>query len=165
MTDARNPSETQELTSSSPSNTLATLAQLASVLSVVAGVVISVWSFSAARDKETETRRFEASKPFLDLRQKLYTEIVQTADVLTNPETETPEALAAAKKRFRELYVTELSMVEDDKVEQAMANLAAQIDPELKTKWAGPRDAAYKLSHALRASFLETYGVEQQGKK
>ncbi len=145
-----------------PPAVLGTVAQLASVVSVVVGVIVSVLSFNAARVKEAEARKFEAAKPFLVLRQNLYTEMVKTAGVLSNPETETPEALAAARKRFRELYVAELSMVEDSSVEQAMINLADQVDPDMRKNWTPSRNAAYKLSHALRDSFVQTYGINDQ---
>jgi hypothetical protein len=43
----------------------------------------------------------------------------------------TEEELIAAKKPFRELYVVELSMVEDRGVEAKMKALAAQLDKSL----------------------------------
>ena len=140
--------------------TLATLAQLAGVVSVVAGVVISVLSFNATRQKEAEASRLASARPLLELRQNLYTEVVKTAAVLANPELQKPDDLLAARKRFRELYVAELSMVEARDVEASMVALADQIDPDLRKNWSGARSAAYNLSHALRDSFVKGYGVE-----
>jgi len=78
------------------------------VLSVVAGVVISVLSFNGAREAEAralqadaEKREVEAAKSFLDLRQRLYLDVLQQAAVLSNPEVHSSQERLAAKKRFR----------------------------------------------------------------
>jgi len=145
-----------------------TIARTVQVLSVVVGVVISVLSFTATRDKEVvarqmeaEARRFEASKPFLELRQKLYMEAVKAAAVLANREGYSQNEIAAAKKRFRELYVAELSMVESEAVETRMVELATKIDPSL-TPLNPTQRAAYDLAHALRDSFVVAWGVDQK---
>jgi len=132
------------------------LATTVQVLSVVAGAVISILSFNAAREKEAEARKLEATKPFLELRQKLYTEAVKAAAVLTNPATHTEEEIREARKRFRDLYVAELSMVEEKDVECRMKKLARVIDKELVTFTPG-QDAAYDLAHALRDSFVASW--------
>jgi hypothetical protein len=142
-------------------NMLSSLATSAQVLSVVVGVVITILSFNFTRQKEAEARQVESARPFLQLRQNLYTEAVKAAAILANPDTHTQEELAAAKKRFRELYVSELSMVEAPEVETKMVALAAQIDPEL-TKFTPAQDAAYALAHALRDSFVASWGVERR---
>jgi hypothetical protein len=129
------------------------------VVSVVAGVVISVLSFNATREKEAEARRIEASKPFLELRQTLYMEAVKAAGVLANREGYSEREVAAAKRRFRELYVAELSMVESPEVEARMMDLAAKTDPSLSSLNPAQR-AAYDLSHALRNSFVESWGAK-----
>jgi|SRR5438128_11188291 len=137
------------------------LATPVQVLSVVVGVVISILSFNAARKTEAAARQVEAARPFLQLRQSLYMEAVKAAGVLTNADTHTPEELAAAKKRFRELYVAELSMVEAPDVEAKMKALAAQIDKDL-TNLTPPQTAAYNLAHALRDSFVASWGIARQ---
>jgi len=129
------------------------------VLSVVVGVVVSVLSFNATREKEAEARRAEAMKPFLELRQELYMEAVKAAAVLANPETHTEEETRNARKRFRELYVAELSMVESSVVEKQMIELARKIDPEL-TQLSAAQQAAYNLAHALRDSFVASWGAD-----
>ena len=124
----------------------------------MAGVVISVLSFNTARKSEAEARRLEAAKPFLQLRQGLYTEAVKAAGILASPDTHSPEELAAAKKRFRELYVSELSMVEAPEVEKKMVALADQIDKDL-TSFSAAQSAAYDLAHALRDTFVSSWGI------
>jgi hypothetical protein len=130
---------------------------LAQVLSVVVGVVITVLSFNTIWQKEAEARQLEAAKPFLQVRQNLYTEAVKAA-ILANPDTHTQEELSAAKKRFGELYVSELSMVEAPEVEQKMLDLAAQVYPEL-TKFTPAQTAAYNLAHALRNTFMISWRI------
>ena len=142
--------------SKSPVEIAATTAQ---VLSVVVGVVISVLSFNATRDKEAEARRLEAAKPFLTLRQNVYTEAVKAAAVLANPEVHTPKELASAKKRFRDLYVAELSMVESQEVASRMVALASLIDPPLAS-FTPAQQAAYNLSHALRDTYISSWGLD-----
>ena len=137
---------------------LSSIATTAQVISVVAGVVISVESFSASREKEAETRQLEAARPFLQLRQNLYTEAVKAAAVLVNSATHSEEEIQAARKRFRDLYVAELSMVEAPGVEGQMVELAKLIDKEI-TEFTPAQDAAYKLSHALRDSFVASWQI------
>ena len=140
------------------------IAKTVQVLSVVAGVVVSVLSFNAARDKEFQTRRLEAAKPFLELRQKLFLEALKTAAVLSTPEDRTKADLAAARRRFRELYVAELSMVEPIEVEGKMKELAKHVDPQL-LDLNPSQTAAYSLAHALRDSFRADWGVDSSAGK
>lgn len=123
------------------------------VISVVIGVVISVLSFNASRSKEAEARKMEAMKPFFERRQKLYLEAIHAAAVLGNPGVHSEDELSAAKKRFRQLYVGELSMVEVGEVEQKMMQLAAAVDPEL-LEFTPAQSATYNLAHSLRDSFV-----------
>lgn len=147
--------------STEPKPLIEVLATSAQVISVVVAVAISVLSFNASRDKEAEARKLEAAKPFLVLRQNLYTEAVKAAAVLSNPEVHTGKELAAAKRRFRELYVAELSMVESEEVEDKMKALAEALDPAL-TKLTDAQRAAYNLAHALRDTFVESWGIAKK---
>lgn len=135
-----------------------TIAKTVQVLSVVIGVVISVVSFNATREREAEARRIEASRPFLELRQKLYMEAVKAAAVLANREGYSEQEIASAKRRFRELYVAELSMVESPEVEARMVDLASKTDPSLASLNPAQK-AAYDLAHALRDSFVASWGA------
>lgn len=140
---------------------LDSIATTVQVASVVAGVVISILSFNVTRVKEAEARRLEAAKPFLELRQNLYTEAVKAAGVLANPAVHTAAEMTAARKRFRELYVAELSMVEAHGVEETMVALAGVVDSEL-TRFTPAQNAAYALSHALRNSFVADWQLPGQ---
>lgn len=123
------------------------------VLSVVVGVVMSVLSFNVTRQKEAEARAIEAEKPLFELRRAIYIETIKVAAVIATPQGHSPEDIQKARRRFRELYVAELSMVEDGEVEQRMKDFAEEIDPELLLL-TPPQKAALRLSHALRDSFI-----------
>ena len=147
-----------ELQSAKP--VLDLVATTVQVLSVVAGVVFSVLSFNAAREKEADARQLDAAKPFLALRQSLYQEAVKAAAVLANPTTHSDDEVKVARKRFRELYVAELSMVEAPEVEAEMKNLAREIDRELLSMTPA-QSAAYTLAHTLRDSFVQSWKVRR----
>lgn len=135
-----------------PRTRLELLASTVQVLSVVAGVVISVLSFNATRLKEAEARALEADKPFVELRRSTYLEAVKTAAIMANPEGRSPADLAKAKRRFRELYVAELTMVEDQDVASRMVDLAKAVDPELADLSAA-QIAALELARALKTGY------------
>ena len=135
-----------------PRNKVELLTSTVQVLSVVAGVVISVLSFNATRLKEAEVRTLEADRPFVELRRTTYLEAVKTAAIIANPEGRSPEELSKAKRRFRELYVAELTMVEDRDVETKMVMLAKAVDPELAQLTEGQR-AALELARALKPGY------------
>jgi len=143
--------------------TLETMGKTVQVMGVVAGLVISFLSFNQTREREAETRRLELQKPILELRQKLYLEAIKSIGVLSNPGDHTKKELQDADRRFHELYVAELSMVEAPEVEHAMVELAKTIDPHFATLTPGQL-AAYNASHAFRDSFVAEWGVRDATK-
>jgi len=138
-----------------PKTKLEILATTVQVLSVVAGVVISALSFNATRQKEAEARRTEAEKPFQELRRAVYLEAVKTAGVIANPEDHGEEDVRRAKRRFRELYVAELTMVESTEVAGKMVDLAGAVDPGLR-KLTQAQIAALGLARALGDSYVKS---------
>jgi hypothetical protein len=139
-----------------PRTKLELAASTVQVLSVVAGVVISVLSFNATRLKEAEARALEADKPFVELRRATYLEAVKTAAIIANPEGRSDDEMAKAKRRFRELYVAELTMVEDSNVASRMVSLAQAVDPEL-TELSAAQTAALTLAQALKAGYTNPH--------
>ncbi len=136
------------------------------VLAVAAGIVISILSFNETRRKDADehlrdidARIVEANKPFFDLRQKLYIDAARQAGILANPGDHTPSELKAARQRFRDLYVIELSMVESEGVEAAMVAFAKKVDPKILTL-NDTQTAAYELAHALPDSYVNSLGVK-----
>lgn len=142
-----------------PKTRLELLATTVQVLSVVVGVVISALSFNQTRLKEAAAREIEAAKPFFTLRQNLYTEAIKAAAVLANPAVHTEDEITKSRKRFRELYIGELSMVEEQRVESQMVALARVIDPELLNMNEAQR-ATYDLAHALRDTFTYSWKID-----
>ena len=134
-------------------STLELIATTVQVLSIVAGVVISVLSFNSTRVKEAAAREAEAMKPLSEHRRAIYLETVKTAALLSTPGDHTQADTGRAKQRFRELYVAELSMVEEPGVEESMVAFAKTVDPTLLTLTPSQK-AAYDLSHALRESYV-----------
>jgi hypothetical protein len=139
------------------------LAQLAGVISVVVGVVISIKSFNYTRQKEADARIIESQRPFFELRQNLYLEAIQSAVILANGDTHTEEEVSQARKRFRDLYVAELSMVESKGVEKKMKALAQEVDPSLR-EFTPAQNAAYNLSHEMALSFTSLKFVPNVGR-
>jgi hypothetical protein len=125
------------------------------VLSVVVAAVISIWSFNATREKEAEARRVEAIKPMVELRQKFYLEAARAASILADPGVYSKNEILSARKRFRQLYIVELSMVESGEVESQMVAFAKIVDPTL-TNLTEAQRAAYNLAHGLASSFVAT---------
>ena len=137
------------------------LASTVQVFSVVAGVVISVLSFNNARVKEAEARKLEADRPFVELRRSVYLEAVKTAAIIANSEDRSPKDLMEAKRRFRDLYVAELTMVEDPAVEARMVGLAEAVDPDLR-KLTPAQSAALELAKALKVGYTNPYASAPQ---
>jgi hypothetical protein len=118
----------------------------------VIGVVISVLSFNSAREKEADARRVEAEKPLQELRRTVYLDTIKTAAIIATPTGRSPDEIVKSKRRFRELYVAELSMVEIGAVESSMVAFARSVDPTLLELTPEQR-AALALAHALRDSY------------
>jgi len=151
-----------------PGVVLEAVSKTVQVVSVVAGVVISVLSFNAARvsevisrEAEAAARRAEAARPFLELRQKYYLEAVDAAGVLATEDDTNSAEYRDARKRFRHLYVATLSLVESRSVEAKMVSLAAAVDPTL-VNLSPKQRAAYGLSHALRDSLARSWTIDDR---
>jgi nitrate/TMAO reductase-like tetraheme cytochrome c subunit len=137
----------------SRNNNLKQIVKTVQVVSIVAGVLFSVYSFNLTNQKETEARIAEAQKPLYELRRKVYVETVKTAAIIATPTDHTPEEVSQAMRRFRELYIAELSMVEDAAVATNMFDLAQKVDASL-AHLTPAQNAALNLSHALRDSYI-----------
>ena len=158
-------------------DSFARITQLVQVLAVVVGVVISVRTFTASQEKEAAARRAEAQKqefelqkyreqrqsealkPYAELRQRLYLDAIHAAAVLSNPELHTAAEIAAARKRFWELYWGELSLVEGTGVEGAMKALGDALEPQ--NQMTPQQRATYDLAHRLRDSLKKTWGLNE----
>lgn len=137
---------------SEPKTKLEMLVSTAQVFSVVAGVVVSVLSFNVTLQKEAEVRRIEAEKPFQELRRAVYLETVKTAAVIATAADRPASEVAKAKRRFWELYIAELAMVDESDVAERMVALAKAGDPDL-VQLSPQQLAALQLSRALGSSY------------
>ena len=129
-------------------------------LSVLGAVIVFAWGvfqFIVNQNSQTETRRIEATKPFLERQLKLYTEATQSAATLAT--SKKVDELDSASKKFWSLYWGELALVEDMKVEAAMVQLgsaleAGSVGDQLK-------QYSLELAHACRDSLADSWGVRQ----
>jgi hypothetical protein len=133
----------------------------------VTGVGVAWWwtwkQYWEAKEKDREVRYAEAMRPFRELREKRYLEVVHVTAVLSSADTGLypKEEIAAAKRRFCELYVAELSMVESEQLESTMVKFAEQFVPEL-VSFTPAQKEAFKLAHKLRDEFLASSGLSRE---
>jgi hypothetical protein len=109
----------------------------------------------------------EARKPFIDKQLELYIRTAKVAGALVSVNTGIPRAeWMKTFREFEELYWTELSMVEDERVKQAMQDLyprlkwardQAEVVPE--EKWLAIQQSSYRLAKALRSSIEATWNL------
>ena len=146
------------------------------VLTVVIGTLWGLYTYidhqktveAEARrqsDRDSNTRRIEAQKPFLQKQLELYFEAARVAGQLVTEKHGTPN-WDGIEKRFWALYWSELSMVEHGIVEKAMKVFGDRLI-EYKN---APNDeavrqklnlAAYELAHAIRAGIENAWGGNQ----
>lgn len=136
--------------------TIETGIQLLSMLGAVATFAWGVYQYVLANRNQAESRRIEATKPFLERQLKLYTEATQAAALLSTSE-ETPER-ATAVMRFWTLYWGELALVENKDVEAAMVELGQGLENHVSS--AELRQLSLSLAHACRDSLALSWGVK-----
>ncbi len=109
----------------------------------------------AEAQQQAESRRVEATKPFLEKQLKLYTEASQMAALIatSGDKSEVDKALS----RFWQLYWGELALVENRDVEKAMVGMKNVIVSQ-----GSPSDlqqASLKLARACRQSLDKSWGI------
>lgn len=107
-------------------------------------------------EKYENTRRIEATKPFLERQLKLYTELTQITSIIATSNDNAK--LEEASKRFWELYWGELALVENEEIEGYMVSFGNGIknsfDKELMQK------LSLKLAHACSNSLNNSWGID-----
>ncbi len=128
-----------------------------SILGAVATFAWGMFQYVENDKKQAETRRIEATKPFLDRQLTLYTDATKSAATLAT--TADSSERAAAMKRFWSLYWGELALVENRGVEAAMKRLGDRL------KMGAPQEELEQLSlvlaHAARESLADSWGVKE----
>jgi hypothetical protein len=121
----------------------------------VGGFIWGIMLYFAEAERLRETRRIEATTPYLDRQLKLYTEATEIASRIANA----PAREGAFKEmtRFWELYWGELALVEDERVEAAMVKYGKCLEDDCPAAELKQRSLA--LAHACRDSLSESWGV------
>jgi len=155
--------------SSSPprTNNVETVLKLLSPLLAIAAFAWGIYTYRdtsgqqlnrqrAEAERTAETRRIEATRPYLDKQLALYTEATQvTASLAT---TIDEKERAKLKKRFMELYWGELGLVERGGVALAMANFRVGLDRNAAPAELGT--LALALAHACRDELAASWGTD-----
>lgn len=128
------------------------------IISKVGPAIVFCWGviqYLINQKSQAETRRIEATRPFLDRQLMLYTEATKAAAILAT--SVKSDEIEVAKDRFWALYWGELALVEDIRVESAMV----KFGDEFKNLGHGEhlRYLALKLAHGCRDSLAESWGV------
>ncbi len=130
------------------------------ILTLIGAVIAFIWGvyqFISNQRSQAETRRIEATRPFLDRQLTLYTVATQVAATISTSSSK--EEIDSAKQRFWSLYWGELALVEDKGVEAAMV----QLGNALKQGKVGKdvQTLSLNLAHACRESLAKSWGVDQ----
>lgn len=133
---------------------------LIKALSVLGAVSVFIWGviqFIVSQHAQAETRRIEATKPFLERQLQLYTNVTQVAAGLAT--SHDVNEVESATKRFWSLYWGELALVEDKRVEAAMADMKRALEAGAKGEELTVLSLA--LARACRDSLAESWGVKE----
>ena len=153
------------------------LVKLLPVLVAIAGGLWALFTYidhaDDARRSEERTRLVEVQRPYLEKQTALYFEAAQVAGQIATADGSGPE-WEGARKRFWQLYWSELSMVESHQVEIAMGELGKSLksydaavalaasaakDAEVAKAHSGLQRDALELAHAIRNSIWDSWGV------
>ncbi len=146
----------------SESRALETALKVLPVLGACVTFVWGVWVWEDNADEErdaaaaesaryAESRRIEATRPFLEMQLRLYTEAAQvTSRIATSGDQ-------ATIGRFWELYTGELALVENREVAQAMIAFG---DALKSRRQAELRGLALRLAHQMRESLAKSWGTD-----
>jgi SNF2 family DNA or RNA helicase len=136
----------------------------------VAGAIASfLWGVWVWKDKSSnelaqqslqaqrlaDSRRIEATKPFLERQLKLYTEASQVAALIATSVEK--RATQKAITRFWQLYWGELALVENKEVESAMVAMGRAITTGANRDEL--QQASLSLAHACRQSLDKSWGI------
>jgi hypothetical protein len=106
--------------------------------------------------RTAETRRIEATRPYLDKQLTLYTEATRvTAIIATSTDSQEVEK---ALKRFKELYWGELALVERRSVAGAMVAFREALDERKGQELLAP--LALNLARVCRDELAASWGTD-----
>lgn len=136
------------------------LESMLKILTMIGTILAFCWGayqFIVTQRGQAETRRIEATRPFLDRQLKLYTDATQATATMATSTSQ--DEIAAARRKFFLLFWGELVMVEDRNVESAMVEFrnalnAGKEGPELE-------QLSLILARSCRNSLAQSWGVKQ----
>lgn len=106
--------------------------------------------------RTAETRRIEATRPYLDKQLALYIEATKvTATIATSTDS---EEIEKATKRFKELYWGELALVERNDVARAMVSFREALDAKKGQDTLA--QLALSLAHTCRDELAASWGTD-----
>ena len=167
------------------SKTIETVSKIILALIAVLGFIWGVYKYMDSRERQlerhedalerqAETRRIEATRPYLERQLRLYTEATQVAariatkgyalgqrDSKASPSASRyhGSTFDNAVARFWELYWGELALVEDKEVEKAMVEYGQALRDKAPTEKLQEKSLA--LAHACRDSLASSWGVKE----
>jgi hypothetical protein len=135
------------------------------ILPVVGACITFIWGVwvwkenaddeRAAAAAETaryaESRRIEATKPFLEMQLELYTEAARLTSRIANSGDQ------GAIGRFWELYYGELALVENNDVARAMVDFGKALKAGEKGRLEG---LSLALTRSMRKSLAKSWGTD-----
>jgi hypothetical protein len=139
------------------------------ILTVLGAIASFLWGVYQWREKSSqeleaqkqesarlvETRRIEATKPFLERQLALYAEATKiAAQVATQGNSDSGKKALA---RFWELYWGELALVENRSVEAAMKRMGDALRANASTQEL--EQASLAVAHACRESLDRSWGI------
>lgn len=144
-----------------------TLGGIASALLAIATFAWGIYTYKetaaaqlekdkADAKRTAETRRIEATKPFLDKQLTLYIQATRLAAFIAAHVSE-PENYTKAKAEFHQLYWGEMCLVEQGEVEKAMVKFNTALDKLPDTEL--PK-LALELAYACRKELAASWGTD-----
>lgn len=106
--------------------------------------------------RTAETRRIEATQAFLQMQLALYTEATVIVAKIANSDNQ--QEVAAATRRFHELYWGELALVERDAVATAMVAFRDAL--QANAPQSALRPLSLDLAHACRDELAASWGTD-----
>jgi hypothetical protein len=106
---------------------------------------------TADADRYAESRRLEASRPFLETQLKFYIEAAGVASKIAHSGDQT------SIDRFWELYYGELSLVENNDVALAMKDFGDAMNAKKQTELT---TLAHELTERMRESLAKSWGSD-----
>lgn len=144
------------------SRTAETMLKLLPVLGACITFVWGVWVWKDNADEErmaaaaeaeryAESRRIEATKPFLEMQLELYTEAARVTSRIANSGDQ------GAIGRFWELYYGELALVENNEVAKAMVDFGKALKAGEKGRL---ESLSLALTRSMRKSLAKSWGTD-----